>query len=87
MLTPQVVSSADHKAAVRLATGRHGCNGLEDRPSWTTHERHFKALTLRPSSKGLRRSFKDILESFLLLQVKRFPVKQFPRKLGRDPPA
>ena len=27
------------------------------------------------------RSFKDILKSFLLLQVKRFQVKRFPRKL------
>ena len=29
----------------------------------------------------LERSFKDILKSFLILQVKRLPVKRFPRKL------
>ena len=37
-------------------------------------------IVLILTSKRLR-SFKDILESFLLLQVKRFPVKRFPGKL------
>ena len=39
-----------------------------------------RALTSVRGSKIFDRSFKDLLEAFLLLQVKRFPVKRFPRK-------